>query len=76
MSEAVFIIEYKVKLKMLLEDFSKLCLRMEELVETLDVLSNEELVQSIEISENEVEADRLYNCKEALKELGFDEKDF
>jgi uncharacterized protein (DUF342 family) len=71
----VFTVEDKAKLKMLTEEIPKLRLRVEELEETLEILSDRELMQSIEVSEKEIEQNRLYSRKEALKELGLDEED-
>ncbi|MDR0493885.1 MAG: hypothetical protein LBH74_09675 [Nitrososphaerota archaeon] len=75
MTETVFTVEDKAKLNMLTEEIPKLRLRVEELEETLEILSDRELMQSIEISEREIEQNRLYSRKEALKELGLDEED-
>ena len=69
-TEAVFTVDEKVKLQMLTEEVSKLRLRVEELEETLDILSNKELMSSIEVSEREIVENRLFSCSEALKELG------
>jgi uncharacterized protein (DUF342 family) len=74
-TETVFTVEDKAKLNMLTEEIPKLRLRVEELEETLEILSDRELMQSIEISEREIEQNRLYSRKEALKELGLDEED-
>jgi hypothetical protein len=74
-SEAVFTVEEKVKLQMLTEEVPKLRLRVEELEETLDILSNKELMASIEVSEKEIAENRLFGRSEALKELGIDEED-
>jgi len=74
-SEAVFTVEEKVKLQMLTEEVPKLRLRVEELEETLDILSNKELMASIEVSEKEIAENRLFSRSEALKELGIDEED-
>ncbi|MDR0470374.1 MAG: hypothetical protein LBH79_01445 [Nitrososphaerota archaeon] len=75
MTATVFTVEDKAKLKMLTEEIPKLRLRVEELEETLEILSDRELMQSIEVSEKEIEQNRLYSRKEALKELGLDEED-
>jgi hypothetical protein len=48
---------------------------VEELEETLEILSNKELMQSIEVSEKEIAENRLFSRSEALKELGIDEED-
>jgi uncharacterized protein (DUF342 family) len=53
--EVVFTVEDKAKLKMLTEEIPKLRLRVEELEEPLEILSNKELMQSIEVSEKEIE---------------------
>jgi len=74
-SEAVFTVEEKVKLQRLTEEVPKLRLRVEELEETLDILSNKELMASIEVSEQEIAENRLFSRSEALKELGIDEED-
>jgi len=74
-AEAVFTVEEKVKLQRLTEEVPKLRLRVEELEETLEILSNKELMQSIEVSEKEIAENRLLSRSEALKELGIDEED-
>ena len=73
-AEAVFTVEEKVKLQRLTEEVPKLRLRVEELEETLEILSNKELMQSIEVSEKEIAENRLLSRSEALKELGIDEE--
>jgi hypothetical protein len=73
--EAVFTVEEKIKLQKLTEEVPKLRLRVEELEETLEILSNKELMQSIEVSEKEIAENRLFSRSEALKELGIDEED-
>jgi hypothetical protein len=73
--EAVFTVEEKIKLQKLTEEVPKLRLRVEELEETLEILSNKELMQSIEVSEKEIAENRLFSRIEALKELGIDEED-
>jgi hypothetical protein len=73
-TEAVFTVEEKVKLQMLTEKVPKLRLRVEELEETLEILSNKELMASIEVSEKEIEENRLFSRSEALKELGINEE--
>jgi len=72
--EAVFTVEEKMKLQKLTEEVPKLRLRVEELEETLEILSNKELMQSIEVSEKEIAENRLFSRSEALKELGIDEE--
>jgi hypothetical protein len=72
----VFTVEEKVKLQRLTEKVPKLRLRVEELEETLEILSNKELMQSIEVSEKEIAENRLFSrSSEALKKLGINEED-
>ncbi|MCL2135836.1 MAG: protein-arginine deiminase domain-containing protein [Candidatus Bathyarchaeota archaeon] len=73
--EAVFTVEEKIKLQKLTEEVPKLRLRVKELEETLEILSNKELMQSIEVSEKEITENRLFSRSEALKELGLNEED-
>ncbi|MCL2134605.1 MAG: hypothetical protein FWH37_03505 [Candidatus Bathyarchaeota archaeon] len=74
--EAVFTVEEKIKLQKLTEEVPKLRLRVEELEETLEILSNKELMQSIEVSEKDMAENRLFSRSEALKELGLMKKTF
>jgi hypothetical protein len=74
-SEAVFTVEETVELQMLTEEVPKLRLRVEELEEALEILSNKELMASIEVSEREIVENRLYSRSDALRELGIDEED-
>jgi predicted nuclease with TOPRIM domain len=73
--EAVFTVEEKRKLQKLTEEVPKLRSRVEELEETLEILSNKELMQSIEVSEKEIAENRLFSRSEALKELGINEEE-
>ncbi|MCL2359847.1 MAG: hypothetical protein FWC74_08880 [Candidatus Bathyarchaeota archaeon] len=52
--EVVFTVEDKEKLQRLTEEVSKLRLRIEQLEETLKILSNKELIMaSVEVNEGE-----------------------
>ncbi|MDR1993614.1 MAG: hypothetical protein LBQ98_09045 [Nitrososphaerota archaeon] len=75
MAEAVFTVEEKRKLQRLTEEVPKLRSRVEELEETLEILSNKELMQSIEVSEKEIAENRLFSRSEALKKLGINEEE-
>ena len=63
------------KIKEMLEGLPKLVLRMESLEETLEILSDKEAMQNLKEAEKDVEEGRVYDWKDALKELNVDEKD-
>ncbi len=48
---------------------------LEELVETLDILSDRDLMRSIELSGEDVERGRLLEFGELLRELNIDEEE-
>lgn len=53
----------------------KLRVIIEELLETIEVLGDEELLRSIEASKRDIRGGRLLGFKQLLKELGLDEKE-
>jgi hypothetical protein len=67
--------EDKKNLKTLAEEVPKLRLLVEELMETLEVLSDEKLMKSIRASEKDVKENRLLSFKELLAELSLNEKE-
>jgi hypothetical protein len=67
--------EDKKNLKTLAEEVPKLRLLVEELMETLEVLSDEKLMKSIRTSEKDVKENRLLSFKELLAELSLNEKE-
>jgi hypothetical protein len=48
---------------------------VEELKETLEILSDEKLMKSIQASQKDVEENRVLTHKELLQELSIDEKE-
>ncbi|MGD6806915.1 MAG: hypothetical protein ACQCN4_08150 [Candidatus Bathyarchaeia archaeon] len=75
MVEAVFTDEDKKNLKVIAEELPKLRIIVEELKETLEILSDEKLMKSIQTSLKDVEENRVLNYKELLHELNIDEKE-
>ena len=73
MVETVFNDDDRRNLKTLAEEVPKLRSLMEELLETLEVLGDEELMKSIKKSERDVQEGRLLSFKELLRELGLNE---
>ncbi len=75
MVEAVFTDEDKRNLKVIAEELPKLRIVVEELKETLEILSDEKLMKSIQASQKNVEENRVLSYKELLRELSIDEKE-
>ena len=75
MVETVFTDEDKRNLKTIAEELPKLRLLVEELVETLEILSDEKLMKSIQASLKDIQEKRLLSFKELLTELSLDEKE-
>ena len=75
MVETVFTDEDKRNLKTLAEELPKLRLLVEELMETLEILSDEKLMKSIRASLKDIQEKRLLGFKELLIELSLDEKE-
>jgi hypothetical protein len=73
--ETVFTDEDKRNLKTLAEELPKLRLLVEELMETLEILSDEKLMKSIRASLKDIQEKRLLGFKELLTELSLDEKE-
>jgi hypothetical protein len=73
--EAVFTDEDKKNLKVIAEELPKLRIVVEELMETVEILSDEKLMKSIARSLKDVQENRVVSYKEALKELSIDEKE-
>ena len=74
MVETVFTEEDRKYLRKLAEEVPKLRIIMEELLETIDVLGDEELLRSIRASERDIREGRLLSFKGLLKELDLDER--
>jgi hypothetical protein len=72
--ETVFTDEDKRNLKTIAEELPKLRLLVEELTETLEILSDEKLMKSIRASLKDIQEKRLLSFKELLTELNLDEK--
>lgn len=75
MVETVFTDEDKKNLKTVAEELPKLRSLVEELMETLEILSDENLMKSIRASEKDVQENRLIGFKELLAELNLSEKE-
>ncbi|MCW4005981.1 MAG: hypothetical protein NWF04_05215 [Candidatus Bathyarchaeota archaeon] len=75
MVEAVFTDEDKKNLRVIADELPRLRVAVEELRETLDVLSDDSLVRSIKASQKDVKENRTLSYKELLQELSIDEKD-
>jgi len=73
--EAVFTDEDKKNLKVIAEELPKLREVVEELMETVEILSDEKLVKSIARSLKDVQENRVISYKEVLKELNIDERE-
>ena len=73
--ETVFTDEDKRNLKTLAEELPKLRLLVEELMETLEILSDEKLMKSIRASLKDIQEKRLLGFKKLLTELSLDEKE-
>jgi hypothetical protein len=73
--ETVFTDEDKRNLKTLAEELPKLRLLVEELMETLEILSDEKLMKGIRASLKDIQENRLLGFKELLTELNLDEKE-
>ncbi|HLE75755.1 MAG TPA: hypothetical protein VI864_06910 [Candidatus Bathyarchaeia archaeon] len=73
MVETVFTDEDKRNLKTLAEELPKLRLLVEELMETLEILSDEKLMKSIRASLKDIQEKRLLGFKELLTELNLNE---
>lgn len=75
MVETVFTNEDKKNLKVLAEELPKLRTVVEELTETLEILSDEKLMKSIDRSQKDVKEGKVLSYEEMLKELSIDEKE-
>ena len=73
MVETVFTEEDRRNLKTLAQEMPKLRSLVESLIETLEILGDEELMESIRRSEKDVQEGRLLGFKELLKELDINE---
>lgn len=58
-----------------MKEAPKLRLLVEELIETLEILSDEALMESVKASEKDVQEGRLLGFEELLKELSLDERE-
>ena len=67
--------EDKKSLKVIAEELPKLRMVVEELMETVEILSDDKLMKSIARSLKNVQENRVLSYKETLKELSIDEKE-
>ena len=75
MVETVFTDEDKKNLKVLAEEVPKLRTVVEELMETLEILSDEKLMKSIDRSQKDLKEGKVLTRKELLEELSINEKE-
>ena len=75
MVETVFTEEDKKNLKVIAEELPKLRTVVEELTETLEILSDEKLMKSIDRSLKDLKENKVLSYKEMLEELSIDEKE-
>ncbi len=75
MVETTFTDEDKRNLKVIAEELPKLRIVVEELKETLEILSDEKLMKSIQASQKDVNENRVLSYKGLLQELSIDEKE-
>jgi len=73
--ETTFTEEDRENLKALAQEVPKLRSLVEELIETIEVLSDKNLMKSIQKSDRDIREGRLLNIKELLNELGINEKE-
>jgi hypothetical protein len=73
--EVTFTEEDRENLKALAQEVPKLRSLVEELIETIEILSDKSLMKSIQKSDRDIREGRVLNFKELLKELGLDEKE-
>lgn len=71
--EVIFIEEDRNNLKTLAKEMPKLRSLVESLIETIEILGDEELMESIKKSEKDAQEGRLLGFKELLKELDINE---
>lgn len=75
MVETVFTDEDKKNLKTIAEELPKLRLLVEELMETLEILSDEKLMRSIKSALKDVQENKVVGFKELLAELNLSENE-
>lgn len=75
MVEVTFTKEDRENLKALAQEVPKLRSLVEELIETIEILSDKNLMKSIQKSDRDIHEGRLLNIKELLNELGINEKE-
>jgi hypothetical protein len=73
--ETVFTDEDKRNLKVIAEELPKLRSLVEDLMETLEILSDEKLMKSIDRSLKDLQQNKVLSFKEMLDELSIDEKE-
>ena len=72
---AVFTEEDRKNLEVIAKELPKLRLLVEELKETVEILSDGKLMKSIQASQKDFEGNRVFSYKEALEELSINEKE-
>jgi len=73
--EVTFTEEDKENLKAVAQELPKLRSLVEELIETIEILSDKKLMTSIQKSDKDIREGKVVNFKELLKELGLNEKE-
>jgi hypothetical protein len=75
MVETAFTEEDKKNLKTVAEELPRLRRAVEELTETLEILSDEKLMKSIDRCLKNVKENKVLGYKEMLRELSIEEKE-
>jgi hypothetical protein len=73
--ETVFTEDDKKNLKVIAEELPKLRSLVEELMETLEILSDEKLMKSIKASQKDTQENKVLSFKQILEELSINEKE-
>lgn len=75
MVETTFTDEDKENLRVIAEELPKLRSLVEELMETLEILSDEKLMKSIKASQKDIQENKVLSFKELLEELSINENE-
>jgi len=75
MKETILTEEDRKNLKIISEELPKVRQLLEELIETMEILSDEELMKSIRESEKDLREGRTLTYKQLLEELDINEKE-
>ncbi len=75
MAETIFTDKDKRNLQVIAEELPKLRSLVEELMETLEILSDEKLMKSVRASEKDVRENRVLSFKKLMDELSISEEE-